>query len=405
MMKSRSDRFARHFPESLEHPRTIGREAEFPVVHADGTAADVRPILQTLFAQGGLEAKREGDLITGLDSPGAEYSLEVGWGTVEVITGPHADLHALKQAHEAATARVVAAAAQHDAFVLGVGTQPITPGTPALLSPKERYKVLLDTLGELWLWFTVTASDQVHVDTCLSELASLTHLANACAPVTVALCANSPLHGGQPTGFASSREGFMGRIEGIGGRHGMPAEPVVSVEAWIEHLCRQPFLIDKVEGVYSPGDGRPFSEHPDPSWERFLVHEHYCWNSGRPRAAISTLEWRAACQQPPDEHMAAAALQLGLTEAAPTVACLLDEVGWPGLRAWHEQTVREGFCEPRRGLLADIVAACEEGLAARGLGEEVYLGAVHKRVERREAPAAETLRRWQDGSLVQARAH
>ena len=397
-----ADRFASHFPPALDGLRTIGREAEFPVVNADGTAADARRILAALADRGGFDVKREGDMVVGLDSPNAEYSLEVGWGTIEVITGPHADLHALKTAHEAATARVVEVAAEQGAFVLGLGTQPVTPGTPSLMAPKSRYGVLLQTLGDLWLWFTVTASDQVHVDTCLPELARLTHLANACAPVTVALCANSPLHDGRPTGFASSREGFMGQIEGIGGRHGMPARPVESVEGWIEHLCRQPFLIDKVAGVYSAGDGQPFSGHNDPNWERFLVHEHYCWNSGRPRAAISTLEWRAACQQPPDEHMAAAALQLGLTEAAAQVADLLDPVGWEGLRAWHERAIAEGFCEPREGLLADIVAACDDGLRARGRGEELYLDAVHERVQRREAPAAAALRHFDAGTLVKA---
>ena len=400
-MKPLADRFAGHFPDALTGLRTIGREAEHPLVNPDGTAADGRRVLEVLAQRGDFTVKREGDLVVGLDSPRAEYALEVGWGTLEVITGPHADLHALKASHEDATRQITSIANEFDMKVLGLGTQPVTPGTRHLMSPKSRYGVLLETLGELWLWFTVTASDQVHVDVCRPELARLTALANACAPVTVALCANSPLHDGAPTGFASSREGFMGRIEGIGGRHGMPAEPVTSIQGWVEHLCRQPFLIDKVAGVYSAGDGRPFTQHPAPSWERFLVHEHYCWNSGRPRAAISTLEWRAACQQPPDEHMAAAALQLGLTEAAAEVADLLDRVGWEGLRSWHHQAINQGFCEPREGLLSDIVAACEQGLRGRDRGEEVYLEPIHRRVRDREAPAARAARAFAEGRLVQ----
>ena len=99
--------------------------------------------------------------------------------------------------------------------------------------------------------------------------------------------------------------------------------------------------------------------------------------------------------------MAAAALQLGLTEAAAQVADLLDAVGWDGLRAWHHQAITQGFCEPREGLLADIVAACEQGLRARGLGEEVYLAPIHRRVLHREAPAARAARAFAEGRLIQ----
>lgn len=54
-------------------------------------------------------------------------------------------------------------------------------------------------------------------------------------------------------------------------------------------------------------------------WESFTVHDHYIWNSARPRTEQRTVEMRPACQQPWDEHMVVSALCLGLVEASPTI--------------------------------------------------------------------------------------
>jgi hypothetical protein len=53
--------FRNHFVSKLTKPRTIGREAEFPVVNADGTAADVRKLLAHLDEAGDLKLKQVGD--------------------------------------------------------------------------------------------------------------------------------------------------------------------------------------------------------------------------------------------------------------------------------------------------------------------------------------------------------
>ena len=39
--ESLAARFAAHFPPRLQGPRTVGREAEFPVVDQAGRAADI----------------------------------------------------------------------------------------------------------------------------------------------------------------------------------------------------------------------------------------------------------------------------------------------------------------------------------------------------------------------------
>ena len=53
--------FRNHFVSKLTKPRTIGREAEFPVVKADGSIADVRKLLARMDEDGDLKLKQIGD--------------------------------------------------------------------------------------------------------------------------------------------------------------------------------------------------------------------------------------------------------------------------------------------------------------------------------------------------------
>ncbi len=66
--------FRNHFVSKLSKQRTIGREAEFPVVNDDGTAADVRKLLARMDEDGDLKLKQAGD--HGLYGPEYEYRCE-----------------------------------------------------------------------------------------------------------------------------------------------------------------------------------------------------------------------------------------------------------------------------------------------------------------------------------------
>ena len=75
-------RFDAAFPEALDGPRTIGREAEFPVVQPDGQAADIADLWAPLMARcPSLKAKREGDLIVAVDDAEAD-----GWQNPDRLT-------------------------------------------------------------------------------------------------------------------------------------------------------------------------------------------------------------------------------------------------------------------------------------------------------------------------------
>ena len=395
--------FESQFPEAAPSWRTVGREAEYPLVYPDGRPAPLSAIWPHL-EHDDLTAKHEGKLLVALEGPEYTFASEVGWATVELITGPREDLHQLARDHEAGMARLTAAARAEGIIVLGCGIQPLAPPSVDMMTPKQRYTALHEIIGAPWLTFALTASDQVHVDIGRTELIPMTNLGNLLCPLTIALCANSGVYGGIDGGHCSGREWSMGTIQGAAGRHGMPLSPYTDAVDMVTALADQQFLIRKENGI-AYVDGRSFGEYidavaptGDALLDAFLVHEHYIWHSARPRAAQSTLEFRSACQQPWSEHMAATALGLGIVEGADAIIDGLRTFAgesdwtnalWPTLQSWHDAVVNLGLGSetPVPGLIELVLEAAIDGLARRGRGEEVYLAPLQRRYAARRNPA------------------
>jgi gamma-glutamylcysteine synthetase len=404
--------FVSHFPVELRGPRTIGREAEYPVVTATGEAADVRRLWEPLQSLGDFRVQHDSfnpnRLIVSLEDDQAGYTLEVGLGTVEVITGPCADLFELQAAHEAAMRRLLQAAARLDYRILGYGIQPLTPPSLDLMAPKHRYQVIYKALGQPWLWFTLTASDQVQIDISGPELVRMINFGNLMAPVMVALCANSPIWEGRSQPYISAREGQMGQIHAAEYRHGMVARPFEDAADFIETMSRQICLVLRQNLQYSVYN-QPFltylAQH-GPDFPAYLLHEHYIWNSARARTNHATIELRPACQQPWPEHMAAAALGLGLVEAAGAIEALLERLfgadTWPALRAYHQQVIAHGLAAPPPApdLLLQIVTLAAEALRQRGRGEEIFIESLFGRLRQGANPAQRALQIFQQEGLA-----
>ena len=380
-----------------------------------------------------LKVKRDAvntDLIVGLDGAAYSYALEVGKGTIELNVGPYATLFELERAFRTALERLTRAAGRLGWRVLGYGVQPLSPPARALLSPKQRYHALADIMGADWIWYTVTASDQTHVDISRNEAASMLNFGNLIAPVVVALCANSPVAAGALTGDCSGREGRMINAR-YGERHGIIARPYADLTDFVACLSRMPALLRR-EGERLLPDGRLFSDvlradfgaarsegwTPSTSaFDAFLLHDHYIWHSARVRSAYGTVELRPACQQPPHELMAATALYLGLVEGYEEITdhirTALSPTGeegvksgplsecWPRMRQYHEQAVRAGLAapEPAPGFLAEILGLAEAALTRRGHGEEAMLAPLWRRLERRENPAQRLRRVFVEAGL------
>jgi gamma-glutamylcysteine synthetase len=125
--------------------------------------------------------------------------------------------------------------------------------------------------------------------------------------------------------------------------------------------------------------------------------------------AISTIEVRPACQQPPDDAFAVNALILGWVESLPQIAAYFDDAlgaqTWEVMRAYRRAAVCEGLGarEPIPGMIRALIEIAQAGLARRGRGEEKFLEPIWERVERRESPGMRARRVMQKrgmGALI-----
>jgi len=421
VMETLADRFTAAFPTTMDGPRTIGREAEYPIVTANGEAADLRRLWDELLAAGDLKPhygpsiQDRDQMIVSLDGPNFNYALEVGVGTVEVNTRPCANLFSIQHIMEDAVGRLVRAAARFGWRVLAYGIQPVSPPSLKIISPKQRYMSLYRAMGAPWLWYTVTASDQVQIDITRDEMVFMLNFGSLMTPVIIALCANSPVFGNQLSPYCSAREGQIADIYAQEHRHGMLARPMHDMVDFVGAISESTYLIVRDDDEIIPSS-QPFTEYlaeHGADYDAFLFHEHYMWNSARLRAAFGTIEIRPACQQPwsgvrrrfttggaggvrtgdGPEHMAVSALGLGLIEAAtPIQAYVGAHLGpdyWAIMQTYHSQAIRHGLRapEPAPDFLARILTLAKEGLRVRGFGEEIMLAPLWRRIARRRNPA------------------
>jgi gamma-glutamylcysteine synthetase len=403
--------FESRFRERLRPIRKIGREAEFPVVTREGRAADVGALLRALLDEGGFTPHYDDpgarDFLIGVERGGLYVAIEVGRGTVEFSPRPCDDLWELQREFENALALVTRVAESRGMFLLGFGIQPRTQASSALMTPRKHYDALYRAIGAPWLKLTTTAADQTHVDICRAELLDAINWMNLLSAPLIALCANSSVYAGRAGKFLSGREGLLRDLGEF--RYGMTPRRFSDVEEFTRYLCDYPCFVLR--------DGNEFRQVNQPfvhslshhSFDDFLFHEHYVWNSARARVVNSTIEVRPACQQPPDESFAANALILGWVESLPQIAAYFTDA--PGDGAWRvmidyrRAVVREGLRarEPFPGMIRALVEIAQAGLKRRGRGEEKFLEPIWDRAERRESPgvrAREMMRRRGRDGLI-----
>ncbi|MGH2404548.1 MAG: glutamate-cysteine ligase family protein [bacterium] len=373
----------------------------------DGRAGDVSLLWEHLLTDGKAHITYDDPngrgMIERVDLGLVGYEVEMGRATVEVVLPPAVDLHELETVSADAIGRLVRVAAARGMLVLGYGIQPRTPRSSRLMTPKRRYRALYRAVGRAWLHFTTAASDQVQVDICRGELMDAVNVLNVLSGPIIALTANSSVYAGRPGRFASGREGLLASLGGH--RHGMTPRRFFSLEEFMAFICGQTCYVLKQDGRYVRY-GRPFTSYlaaHGPDLDAYLLHEHYTWNSARPRAQHGTIEVRPACQQPPDEPLAASALCLAFVETMPEIwAYLCEQVGpdpWPAMAAYRRNAIRLGVRapEPVPGFLAGLVELAEHALRRRGRGEEQYLRAISDRLETRTLPADRAARIFREG--------
>jgi hypothetical protein len=411
------------FPKDRHDVRPLWRRADYPIVLPNGWPVPAWRIWPILAEAGDLTEEKDGETVIALAGDKLRFEAEVGFGTVKIVVGPFDDLHQIRAAHEAAMARLVAAAEQVGAMVLGYGIQPATIVHPGLITKRPMYTAMHEAAGIPWLTFAITAADQLRVGVARDELPLLLNLGAFYAPMVTAFCANSPIFKGADGYHCSGRDQLMSTIAGGHPRYGLHGSPYASIHDMIVRFARMPFLLQLEDAAYTPYSGS-FLDHAEAAQaagtatsalvEAYLFHESLIWPSARAHVEDGTLSMRAACQQPWPDHMVASALNLAIIESgwalhdffhtyiSPPVAPRVrpgirqppDPLrarwdSWPKLQAYSQQPIRYGMQgrEPFTGYLEGALQVCEDTLVRRGLGEEVYLAPLWRRLAARACPA------------------
>ncbi len=390
-----AERYAGLFRETVRPIRRVGREAEFPLVYADGRAGEVARMWEPLMTGGEFvpqyDDPKTHSVIEALTSAHGRIEVEVGRATIELVLGPYEDLWQLEEGSRRLVRQVAQIADQLGMRLLGFGIQPRSRASSALMTPKRRYAYLARAAGPAWWRFTTTAADQIHVDITRTEITDVVNMLNLLSAPLIALTANSSVYAGRAGRYLSGREGLLGAL----GEHraGMTPGPFNSVEEFVRYICRYRCYVLRRDGDFRHYN-RPFEEYlrgHGPDIEAYLWHEHYTWNSARPRAHNSTIEIRPACQQPHEDPLVVAALALGWVEALAEVRAFVEDAladPWTSMQRYRRETIVHGLRsrEPVERFVEGTLRIAEAGLRGRGRGEEQFLRPLWSRLEQRKTP-------------------
>ncbi|MGC9455584.1 MAG: glutamate-cysteine ligase family protein [Phycisphaerae bacterium] len=443
-----SDQFDRDTAERDPSERRIGSELKFPLVNAsDGTAASQETVdaLWDYLQDRGWEAVTDTMVgkVVGARKPGEQNdtlaSCETGYCKPEFSLAHVADLHRLADAVRDLRQELQPFCEKHRVRFLGYGIQPVSPPSEDLVMKKGRTsvwdkvfganRVLAEEDGDDMCLFTVNAASHVHLSVAKEEAVRAVNVLNGFSGAQLALTAHSSVWKGrvdpkykcvaemlwewwmpetERVGVPEKRFDDLGDyVETVSGfrpvfvkREGRPVV-LTDYDSFAEY-----FQHDEAVGSDSKGEEVSLS----PCEQDFDVHSTCYWYNAR-LSRYSTVENRTNDQQPPDDLLVIPALSLGLVSALDEAEEELSAHDWSKLQAAREVACREALAgivegHPLADFASRMLEIAELGLKRRGLDEQQYLAPLWDRVKRRECPADEAARIFNEGgirALVDAR--
>lgn len=285
---------------------------------------------------------------------------------------------------------------------LGIGAQPFSTAEEIEWVPKERYKIMRESLkgrGELtFSMMKETASVQASFDyhgerDALEKL----RLAMGLSPFLTAMFANSPLHRGRPSGFLSRRAEIWEKTAPE--RSGIVWDriaPEKGFAGYAEFALDVPMLFLQRDKKWVPVRGITFRQFLEkgyegicPTIDDWKLHLSGIFTEARLKQIVEVRS--IDCQKSP-MGLAAAALLKGLFYHEPSRKKALDMVSAPGeegLRRLRREAAIKGLAAP----MADgrkIIEACRRlfAWAEEGLGDEKdYLAPLKTNLEKEKTPA------------------
>jgi glutamate--cysteine ligase len=350
-------------------------------------------ILSALAAEGFDDIRDQGALI-GLKKPGGEsLSLEPG-GQFELSGKTLQNLHASKREFDDHFAALKKIAEPMGIGFAPLGFHPLAARKNMPWMPKSRYAImrrympLVGTLGLDMMLRTCTV--QTNLDFAdEADMREKLRISLLLQPMATALFANSPFTEGKPNGFLSYRAQVWTDTDNQ--RSGIPAlflDRNFGFERYVDYLLDVPMYFVARDGKLIDVAGQSFRDFMvgkidvlrgiAPTLGDFEDHVTTVFTDVRLKKFI---EMRGADAGTPAMMLACSALWTGLlydSAAQAAALALVDGYKAEELTGLRVTVPREGLNArfsggSLRDLARDTVAIAEQGLRARGMGEEIYL--------------------------------
>lgn len=310
---------------------------------------------------------------------GSSVTVEPG-GAVE-LSGPPAD--GAVAAIEAMTGdQAVLRSALHGAGLglVGLGADPLRPAMR--INPGARYRAMeqffaaSDSGAAGAAMMTSTASVQVNLDAGPQPgWAGRVRLAHALGPVMIAIAANSPLLGGEYSGWLSTRQWVWGQLDAARCGPVLAANGTGPVTDWARYALKAPVMLvhDPVAVPvrrYVPfadwADGRTLLGGRRPTVADLNYHLTTLFPPVRPRGWLEIRYLDAA----PEDVWAAVVFTLVALLDDPAAAAVAAEAVEPVATAWNT-AARTGLADPRLYTAANRCVAAAAERAPAQLAEQM----------------------------------
>jgi len=440
------DKIYNYFMEGLEDSfesrkikqRRIGAELKFPLVKPDGTAADFKTVcaLWNYLQTRGWEPvkdKMTGRVI-GAKKPGPRNDTyagcETGFCKTEFSLAHVSNLFGLKKQIDELREELRQFSDEKGVLFLGYGIQPVTRPNKKLLIKKGRTRPWAKVFGsnrhiakqdgdDMHL-LTINAASHVHLSVSQDEIIDAVNVLNGFAGAQLALNANSNIWRGRvDPKYKCVAEKFWDWWMPDEDRVGIPKKPFRDIKDYVKTIAefkpvyvmrdKKPVILNEYESFdeyFSSGKATGLNTEGKkiplvPKNSDIDLHNSCYWYNAR-ISRYYTVENRVNDQQPPEELVCISALTLGLISALEQAGKELSNYDWPQLRCTRDVACRQGLLGrignlELKKLALRMLFIAREGLLQRGLGEEIFLEPLQRRICNLTCPADKAEQMFQQG--------
>ncbi len=422
---------------SRESPEVrVGAELKFPMVNPDGTAAglDKLELLWDYLEEKGWEKEVDpvSGSVSGCRKKGSRNhsvaSTETGYAKTEFSLAHEKDLFEVRKSLAGLIEELKGFQSSRGVLFLCHGIHPVSSPCKDLMVKKSRTSVwdqifksnnhIPEEDGDDMHLFTVNAASHVHVSAPEKDMVSLVNVLNGFSPAQIALTAHSTVWRGKlDREYKCAAETFWDRWIPEPGRIGVPEQPFTCLEHYVEAVSSfKPVFVKREDRPVLLPDYESFSSYyaldeaagydlegnrvaVRPAPEDIKLHNTLYWFNAR-ISGYYTVENRLNDQQPEDSLLAPSALTLGLAHAVNEAWEELSGISWEKLREARKTACCGGAEDDFSFELAGkMLGAAEAGLKKRGLGEEVFLQPLFRRLKERRCPADDAREIFESGGI------